>query len=102
MWLMLQQPEAADYVVATGETHSIRSFCELAFSHVGLDYQKYVVQDPKFYRPAEVDILQGNSAKAAAKLGWKATTSLKELVEMMVDADIRRVKHEMPTGGASL
>lgn len=102
MWLMLQQPEAADYVVATGETHSIRSFCELAFSHVGLDYRKFVVQDQKFYRPAEVDILQGNPAKAAAQLGWKASTSLKDLVGMMVDADIRRVKHEMPTGGASL
>jgi len=95
MWRMLQQEEAEDYVVATGTTTSIRKFCEIAFSHVGLKYEDYVVTDPKFYRPAEVDILLGNPAKAKERLGWTPTTSLQALAEMMVDADIRRVEHEL-------
>lgn len=91
MWQMLQQSQADDYVIATGRTTSVRAFCELAFQHVGLNYQDYVKVDPAFYRPAEVDILLGNPAKAAATLGWKATTTLEQLVAMMVDADLARL-----------
>ena len=94
MWAMLQQEEASDYVVATGVTTSIRAMCEIAFEHVNLHYQDHVFIDPKFYRPAEVDLLLGNPAKAKARLGWEAKTSLKELITMMVDADIRRVQRE--------
>ena len=93
MWLMLQQDTPDDYVVATGRTASVRDMCGLAFSHVGLDYNEHLVIDPAFYRPAEVDILQGNPAKAKAKLGWSATTDLETLVCMMVDADMERVRH---------
>jgi len=93
MWLMLQQTEPDDYVIATGETHSVREFCELAFARAGLDYKKYVVTDPKFLRPAEVDLLLGDPAKAARKLGWKPDVSFEGLVNMMVDADIARWKH---------
>src|SRR6478736_2389427 len=82
---------AADYVVATGRCTSVREFCQLAFRHVGLDYEKYVVTDKKFERPAEVDVLVGNAAKAKSVLGWKPKTSLEELVAMMVDADLARV-----------
>ena len=89
MWLMLQQDQPDDYVVSTGETHSVREFCEVAFEHVDLDWQKYVVQDPAFMRPAEVDHLIGDPAKAARELGWKPTVSFKGLVEMMVDADLQ-------------
>ena len=88
MWMMLQQDEPEDFVIATGETHSVREFCELAFSHAGLDWEKYVVQDQRFFRPAEVDLLVGNPAKAHTKLGWKARTSFAELVRLMVDADL--------------
>jgi GDPmannose 4,6-dehydratase len=88
MWMMLQQDEPDDYVISTGETHSVRELCELAFGHVGLDYQDYVVQDERFFRPAEVDLLVGDSKKARAELGWKPTTSFADLVHMMVDADI--------------
>ncbi len=91
MWLMLQQDEPDDYVVATGRTTSVRRFCELAFAHVGLNYEEHVVVDPAYYRPAEVDILQGKPAKAHRKLGWQARTSLEELVAMMVEADLARV-----------
>lgn len=94
-WLMLQQDEPDDYVIATGETHSVRRFCELAFGYVGLDYQDYVVVDERFYRPAEVDLLVGDSAKAKAKLGWQPETSLQHLVEMMVDADLALLKQQM-------
>ncbi len=92
MWLMLQQDYPDDYVVAMGETHSVREFCEIAFSHVGLNWQDFVVQDPAFMRPAEVDQLIGNPAKAAAKLGWEPDVSFKELVQMMVDADLAELK----------
>jgi GDPmannose 4,6-dehydratase len=89
MWRMLQQPQADDYVVATGETHSIREFLSLAFGRVGIDdWDKHVVQDPRFFRPAEVDLLIGDPAKASNVLGWKAETSFDSLVRMMVDADL--------------
>lgn len=91
MWMMLQQDTPDDYVVATGRTTTVRDMCRIAFDHVGLNYEDYVVQDPRFYRPAEVDILLGNPAKAKAKLGWEAKTSLEELITMMVDADMKRI-----------
>ena len=94
MWMMLQQAKADDYVVATGRCTSVREFCHLAFRHVGLDYEKYVVTDKKFERPAEVDVLVGNAAKAKAVLGWKPRTSLEQLIAMMVDADLARVASE--------
>ncbi len=94
MWLMLQQEQPDDYVVSTGQTHSVRRFCELAFGHVGLDYQQYVIQDERFMRPAEVDLLIGDPAKAREKLGWHPETSFEDLVKMMVDADIRLLKNE--------
>jgi GDPmannose 4,6-dehydratase len=94
MHLMLQQDSPDDYVVATGRTMSVRDMCRIAFSHVGLDYEPHVVIDPKLYRPAEVDLLQGNPAKAKARLGWEAKTELPELIAMMVDADMRRVASE--------
>lgn len=95
MWLMLQQEKSDTYVVATGKTTTVRDMCKIAFEHVGLDYEKYVVIDPAFYRPAEVDLLLGNPQKAKENLGWEAKTSLKELINMMVDADICRVKREL-------
>jgi GDPmannose 4,6-dehydratase len=88
MWLMLQQDEPDDYVIATGETHSVREFCELAFDHVGLDWEKYVIIDEKFFRPAEVDLLVGDASKALDVLGWKPRTTFEGLVKLMVDADI--------------
>jgi GDPmannose 4,6-dehydratase len=88
MWTMLQQDEPSDYVVATGETHSVREFCELAFRHGGLDYQDWVVQDERFMRPAEVDLLVGDASRARAVLGWKPKVAFPELVAMMVDADL--------------
>ena len=88
MWLMLQQDQPDDYVIATGQTHTVRKLCELAFGHVGLDYRDYVVQDERFYRPAEVDLLIGDPAKAGKALGWKPETSFEELVRMMVEADL--------------
>jgi GDPmannose 4,6-dehydratase len=94
MWMMLQQEQPDDYVVATGETHSVREFCELAFEHVGLDYRKYVVQDERFMRPAEVDLLIGDPQKARSMLGWHPKTSFADLVRMMVDADIALLKEQ--------
>jgi GDPmannose 4,6-dehydratase len=88
MWLMLQQDTPDDYVVCTGETHSVREFCELAFGAVDLDYQDYVVVDPEFFRPAEVDLLVGDYAKAQQQLGWKPMTSFSDLVDTMVRADL--------------
>ena len=88
MWLMLQQDEPDDYVIATGETHSIREFLEEAFGLVGLDWQKHVVFDERYLRPAEVDLLIGDSSKAERKLGWKPKTTFKALVKLMVEADI--------------
>jgi GDPmannose 4,6-dehydratase len=91
MYLMLQQPEPDDYVVATGETHSVREFCDIAFSQVGLDYRDYVIEDPRFYRPAEVDLLVGNAEKAAMKLGWKPTQTFDQLVSEMVSNDMEQL-----------
>jgi GDPmannose 4,6-dehydratase len=91
MWRMLQQGEPEDYVVSTGETHSVREFAELAFRHVGLDWEEYVKTDPEFLRPAEVDQLVGDPAKAKSDLSWEPRHSFRELVEMMVDADLARL-----------
>lgn len=95
MWLMLQQDNPDVYVVATGRTTTVRDMCQIAFSRVGLDYEKYVVIDPKFYRPAEVDLLLGDPSKAKEKLGWTAKTSLEDLINMMVDADMKRIESEL-------
>jgi GDPmannose 4,6-dehydratase len=92
MWLMLQQPSADDYVVATGRTTTIRDMCKIAFDHAGLDMDKYVVIDPAFFRPAEVDVLLGNPAKAKEKLGWSPQISLEEMIVEMVEADLARLK----------
>ena len=91
MWRMLQQPEARDYVVASGETHTVRELCEIAFARADLDWKKYVVIDPAFIRPAEVDLLIGEPSKARRELGWEPTVNFKQLIEMMVDADIERL-----------
>lgn len=91
MWLMLQQEEAGDYVVATGRTTTVRDFCALAFGHVQLDMEKYVEVDPRFLRPAEVDVLLGDAGKAERRLGWRAETSLEDMVGEMVEADLRRL-----------
>jgi GDPmannose 4,6-dehydratase len=88
MWLMLQQDGPDDFVIATGETHSVRELCELAFGHAGLNYEDHVVIDERFFRPAEVDLLVGDPTKARTELGWKPKTSFAELVRMMVDADL--------------
>ncbi len=92
MWLMLQQDEPDDYVIATGETHSVQEFCEEAFQVVGLDWRSFVVQDSQFMRPAEVDLLVGDPSKAGAKLGWEPEVGFKELVRIMVDADLEALQ----------
>ncbi len=94
MWLMLQQEQPDDYVVGTGETHSVQELCQIAFAHVGLDWRDYVIQDPRFMRPAEVDLLVSNPAKARAVLGWQPRVSFQELIRMMVDADVELLKAE--------
>ena len=94
MWMMLQQPEADDFVVATGQMHSVRDLCRVAFEHVGLDYEEHVVLDPAFLRPAEVDQLLGDSSKAKQVLGWEPHVSFEQLVQMMVDVDMERVARE--------
>lgn len=94
MWLMLQQDVADDYVIATGKTTTVREMLQIAFEHVGLNYEDYLVIDPAFFRPAEVDVLLGDPEKAKTKLGWQAQTSLQELIVMMVEADLKRVAHE--------
>ena len=91
---MLQQDKPDDYVVATGRTTTVRDMCRISFAHVGLNYEDHVVIDPKFYRPAEVEVLLGNPAKAKEKLGWTAQTDLERLMAMMVDADMARVSRE--------
>ncbi len=95
MWLMLQQPQPDDYVVATGEKHSVRELVELAFDYVGLDWKRYVEIDPRLIRPAEVFTLRGDATKARTVLGWKPKVTFPELVRMMVDADLERVRREM-------
>ena len=94
MWLMLQQPAPSDYVVATGETHSIRQLCEVAFGYVDLDWRDYVVQDPRFVRPAEVDLLVGDATKAKEALGWRPTVTFEGLVRLMMDADLALLREE--------
>jgi GDPmannose 4,6-dehydratase len=93
MWLMLQQEEPDDYVVATGETHAVKELVQVAFEHVGLNYEEYVKVDPRYIRPAEVDLLVGDSTKAQSQLGWKPEVDFRGLVQMMVDADLERLKH---------
>jgi GDPmannose 4,6-dehydratase len=92
MWLMLQQDHPDDYVIATGETHSVQEFCQEAFGYVGLDWQQYVVQDPRFMRPAEVDLLVGDASKAGEKLGWEPSVTFGDLVRIMVDADLEAIQ----------
>jgi len=94
MWMMLQTEQPDDYVICTGTTHSVREFCEAAFRHVGLNYEDYVVQDERFYRPAEVDLLVGDPKKAKKAIGWEPKVSFEGLVEMMVDADLRLLGRE--------
>jgi len=94
MWLMLQQDSPDDYVVGTGETHSVQELCEVAFGHAGLDWREFVRQDARFMRPAEVDLLISDPSKAKAKLGWAPEVSFKQLIEMMVDADIALLEHQ--------
>lgn len=91
MWMMLQQETPSDFVIGSGETHSVREFCEIAFGYAGLDYQEYVVQDPKFYRPAEVDLLISDPTKAHKILKWEPSVNFWELVQMMVQADIQQL-----------
>jgi GDPmannose 4,6-dehydratase len=95
MWMMLQRGEAEDFVIGTGETHSVRKLCELAFSHVGLDYEEFVIQDPRFYRPAEVDILVADPQRAVEQLGWRPNIQFEELIQLMVDADLKRLALEI-------
>ena len=95
MWLMLQQAEPDDYVIATNETHSVREFLEVAFDYVGLDWKKHVEIDPRYYRPAEVDLLIGDPTKARRKLGWEPKTKFVDLVKLMVDADIDLLKNHL-------
>jgi len=99
MWLMLQQDEPDDYVVATGTLHSVRDFCELAFGRVGLDYRDHVEVDPRYFRPAEVDLLLGDASRARSALGWSPRTSFLRLVDTMVDADLELARRE--AGSAS-
>ena len=98
MWRMLQQSSPDDYVVGTGETHSVRELCEVAFARVGLDWKKYVVKDERFVRPAEVDLLVADATKARQRFGWTPTIGFHQLVEMMVDADLARHRGSLPTG----
>jgi GDPmannose 4,6-dehydratase len=99
IWRMLQQPEPADFVLATGETHSVREFAERGFAHVGLDWRRHVEVDPEYYRPTEIDCLVGDASKAREKLGWAPQTKFRELVRIMVDAD-RRILRESLSGEA--
>ena len=98
MHLMLQRPEPGDYVVATGETHSVREFCETAFAVAGLDWREHVIVDPAHYRPAEVDLLVGDASRARAELGWEPTVGFRELVRLMVEADLALVADELARG----
>jgi len=93
MWRMLQQPQPDDYVVASGETHSVAELCDVAFGHVDLNYRDYVVQDPKYFRPAEVDLLVGDASQAGRVLGWEPSMTFTELIQMMVEADLEAIKN---------
>jgi GDPmannose 4,6-dehydratase len=92
MWLMLQQPEPDDYVISTNQTHSVKEFLEVAFDHVGLDWEKYVEIDSRYFRPAEVDLLIGDYSKAKQKLGWEPKTKFVEVAKLMVDADVELLR----------
>jgi GDPmannose 4,6-dehydratase len=92
MWLMLQGEEPGDYVIATNTAHTIRELCQVAFSHVGLDWRDHVVSDPRFMRPTEIAASRGDYSKARAELGWEPRTGFKELIELMVDRDIQRLR----------
>lgn len=96
MWMMLQQEKAQDFVIGTGETHSVQEFCEIAFSAVDLDYREFIVQDPRFYRPAEVDLLVSDPSNAYRWLGWQPTVSFRDLVVMMVKADLQQLTESKP------
>ena len=98
MWLMLQQDNPDDYVIATGETHTVQELCEIAFARVGLDWKQYVVIDPRYVRPAEVDLLIGDPSKARSKLNWAPAVSFYDLVHMMVDSDLRELQDEIRYG----
>jgi GDPmannose 4,6-dehydratase len=102
MWLMLQQDEPDDYVIATGETHSVREFLEEAFGYAGLDYEDHVEIDPRYFRPAEVDLLLGDPTKAKEKLGWESRVTFKELVKLMVDSDMDEVRTQLEGGAAAV
>ena len=97
MWLMLQQEAGDDYVISSGKTTTVRRLCEIAFSYLDLDYQDYVVIDTQYYRPAEVDVLLGDSSKAKRKLNWRAKTELEQMIKMMVNADMQRIRKEIST-----
>jgi GDPmannose 4,6-dehydratase len=101
MWLMLQQDKPDDYVLATGETYSVKEFLEAAFSHLDMDWKKYVEVDPRYFRPAEVDLLLGDATKARTQLGWQPKVGFKELVKMMVDADMEEVRQEIYGRGST-
>ncbi|HYQ17177.1 MAG TPA: GDP-mannose 4,6-dehydratase, partial [Polyangiaceae bacterium] len=101
MWLMLQQEQADDYVLATGETYSVKEFLEEAFSYLDLEWRKYVEVDPRYFRPAEVDLLLGDATKAKQKLGWTPKVGFKELVRMMIDADMELVRQEIYGRGST-
>jgi GDPmannose 4,6-dehydratase len=94
MWRMMQHDKPDNFVIGMGETHSVREFCQIAFGHAGLDYNDHVIQDEKFYRPAEVDLLISDPSKARSILGWEPAVSFRELVIMMVDADLERLNHK--------
>jgi GDPmannose 4,6-dehydratase len=95
MWLMLQQNSTEDYVISSDETRTVRELCEIAFAHMDLDWEKHMVEDPRFYRPAEVHLLLGDSSKTRKQLERKPEVGFRELVNLMVDADLRRVEHEI-------
>src|SRR5438477_4426009 len=101
MWLMLQQETPEDYVVGTGQTHSVEDFVQVSFEHVGLDWRRYVVVDPQYYRPAEVDPLLGNPAKARRQLGWEPQVNFEQLVRIMVDADLALVSKQVRSSKAA-
>jgi len=95
MWLMLQQDEPEDYVIATGASHSVRELCKFAFEHVGLDYRDYVKHDDRFERPSEVDHLLGDATKAQKNLGWKPSVSFQDLISMMVESDLKIAEKQL-------
>jgi GDPmannose 4,6-dehydratase len=94
MWLMMQQEKPDDYVVATGVTTTVRDMCQIAFRHAGLEMERHLVIDPAFYRPAEVDVLLGDSSKARRALGWEPEINLEQMIQEMVDADLERLRRE--------